>query len=706
MAPVPPNEPDRLAHLRGLHILGTEPELHFDAVCRAAASLFDVPIATVALLDADELWFKARCGIEATGAPRTLAFCAHTILCDDGLVIEDTRADPLFADNPLVTGEAGIRFYAGAPLALRPGLRIGTLCLMDRRPRRFGPSEQERLRDLATTIVAHLRLYEAQAERARDAAAQQAAILGQLAEGVIVTDGAGRITFVNEAAAAIHGVARLDIEPGRYSDTYHLYTEDGRSYPTADLPLARAVDGERVRDARWRIHRPDGSWVSAVGSAQPLRGGDGRRIGAVLTLRNDTARESAERDLRDLNATLAERVAERTRELETARVQAEAASRAKSEFLATMSHEIRTPLSGLLGYTDLLLDDAALNATSRLNAERVRSAGSALLTIVNDILDFSRVEAGQIELAPAPFGLAALAEEAAEIVRAGAAQKGLGLDVAIGPGLPGTVVGDRDRLRQVLLNLLNNAVKFTRRGRVTLTLEAEGPTGPLARLSLAVRDTGIGIPAAKRHLLFERFSQVDGTIGREFGGTGLGLAISKRLIGLMGGTIEMESEPGIGSTFRVLLALPVAAAAAAPAIEPAGPPRHRPCRVLLVEDVFLNQEMGRAVLALGGHAVDVASSGAEAVEAVAAGRYDLILMDIQMPGMDGMTATRRIRALGGAAATVPIVAMTANVLPHQMSEYLAAGMQDHIGKPFKREALLAAVERWARRGEERPARCA
>jgi PAS domain S-box-containing protein len=691
MVPLPPNELERLEALHALRILGTEPEAHYDAVCRTAAALFAVPIATVALLDADDLWFKAKCGLSATGAPRRLVFCAHTILSDEVLVVEDTRTDPRFADNPLVTGEPGIRFYAGAPLILRPGVRIGTLCLMDRQPRRFAQADRERLRDLSSVVVAHLRLYEVQAERERATADRHAAILGQLAEGVIVTDAEGGITFVNEAAAAIHGVARLDVEPERYSETYHLFTEDGRPHPPLELPLARAVAGERVADARWRIHRPDGSRVLAIGTAQPLRRADGRQDGAVLTLRDDTARESAERELRDLNATLAERVAERTAELEAARIQAEAANRAKSEFLASMSHEIRTPLNGMLGYTDLLLDDPALGPAARLHAERVRSAGSALLTIVDDILDFSQVEAGRIALAPAPFALAPLAEETAAIVRTCAEQKGLDLAVAIGPGLPACVVGDRNRLRQVLLNLLNNAVKFTRRGGIALAITASERGG----LCFEVRDTGIGIPAAKQHLLFERFSQIDGTIRREFGGTGLGLAISKRLVELMGGTIGLTSEPGVGSTFRVEIALPAFVAPAAFEAVPAGPPRHRPCRVLLVEDVFVNQELGRAVLALGGHTVDVASSGAEAIEAVARGRYDLVLMDIQMPGMDGMTATRRIRDMGGAAAAVPIVAMTANVLPQQMRDYLAAGMQAHIGKPFKREALLATVERWA-----------
>ena len=702
MVDLPSNEPERLDALHALRILGTEPEAHFDAVCRTAAALFAVPIATVALLDADDLWFKAKCGIAAAGAPRSLAFCAHTILSDDVLVIGDTRADPRFRDNPLVTGEPGIRFYAGAPLILRPGVRIGTLCLMDRQPRGFAQAERERLQDLARVVIAHLRLYEVQAERERAAADQNAAILGQLAEGVIVTDAAGGITFVNEAAAAIHGVVRLDVAPEHYSETYSLFTEDGRPYPPHELPLARAVAGERVTDARWRIHRPDGSRVLAIGTAQPLRSGDGRQVGAVLTLRDDTARDSAERALRDLNANLAQRIAERTAELEAARIGAEAANRAKSEFLASMSHEIRTPLNGMLGYTDLLLDDAGLGPAARLHAERVRSAGSALLTIVDDILDFSQIEAGRIELRPAPFALAPLAEEAAAIVRPGAEQKGLDLAVAIGPGLPVSVIGDRSRLRQVLLNLLNNAVKFTRRGGVVLSVEASEE----GRLGFAVRDTGIGIPAAKQHLLFERFSQIDGTIRREFGGTGLGLAISKRLVELMDGTIGLTSEPEVGSTFRFEVPLPAAALPAEPAVPAADPCRFRPCRVLLVEDVYLNQELGRAVLALGGHSVDVASSGAEAIRAVSERAYDLVLMDIQMPGMDGMTATRRIRALGGPASEVPIVAMTANVLPQQMADYLAAGMQGHVGKPFKREVLLATVERWAGGQRDASARCA
>ena len=541
------------------------------------------------------------------------------------------------------------------------------------------------------------------------------AILGQLAEGVIVTDATGRITLVNDAAAAIHGVARLDVEPDGYSDTYHLYTEDGQPYAPQELPLARAVRGETVKDARWRVQRPDHADVLAIGSARPLIGRDGKQVGAVLTMRDDTAREAAERSLREseaqlreLNATLASRVMERTREADEARAQAEAASQAKSEFLASMSHEIRTPLNGVIGYADLLLDEPSISPIVRKHGERIRNSGAALLTVVNDVLDFSKIEADQVDLDPRPFSPEALIDETMSIARGGAIGKSIAIRSLIDPRLPPLLIGDPDRLRQIFLNLLNNAVKFTSDGYVEIAAEKIGDAEDVVSVRITVTDTGIGIPQDKQAGLFERFAQVDGSISRRFGGTGLGLAISKRLVELMGGSIAVVSQEGLGSTFAVTLRLPLydssveweASELNPSSTVPEAAHPTRPARILLAEDLAINQDLARAVLERAGHTVDVVSDGAEALQALQLATYDLILMDVQMPVMDGLEATGRIRALPAPLCDVPIIALTANVLSEQVSRFRKAGMDGHVGKPFRRDELLTAVANWLPRADE------
>ncbi|MBJ6123776.1 hybrid sensor histidine kinase/response regulator [Microvirga splendida] len=436
------------------------------------------------------------------------------------------------------------------------------------------------------------------------------------------------------------------------------------------------------RPLRGLVHTAEAFEYGDFGSRAPRRGAGEVRILA-----------------RALNR-MADAVAERENELRAARKMAEealsranTANQAKTDFLASMSHEIRTPLNGIIGYTERLLEET-LPPRQHRYAELIQVSASALLTVANDVLDFSSIEAGQIKLQLEPFSIVSLVDNTVSIVSSGAETKGVPIQIDMDRNLPAILLGDEARLRQILLNLLNNAVKFTREGHITARVEHKGRSEAGEVVRISVIDTGIGIPLEKQGRLFKRFSQVDPSIRREFGGTGLGLAISRHLVELMGGQIGVESHEGKGSVFWIEIAMPQADA---PSIRPSRAdalPIVAPSRILLAEDIEINQELVRTLLNEAGHDVDVVSSGAEAVAAVQAKVYDVVLMDIQMPGMDGITAMREIRALKSPARRVFIVATTANVLPQQVRGLRKAGFDDHIGKPIRRADLLAKLSEW------------
>ncbi|HJN76597.1 MAG TPA: response regulator [Myxococcota bacterium] len=606
----------------------------------------------------------------------------HVVPAETGFVVELGHMATvgevlLFCSALVVMGSAGLAVHwvlghergrRGRHLWVLVGLVLPPVVTLSLEvlPRLFGAPETPLFLAPACVIPATLLLaYGATRHEAITPLAGSRQVIRCLNEALAITDPRGIIRLANPALCRLTGYPAGDLE--------------GR-----DLGVLwdRSMSWPGGFDMRWRrghdtltegaLLTREGASVPVLLSIAPVRDDRDQVMGLVAMMRDITVRKRTEKELRKAKDT------------------AEAATRAKSAFLATMSHEIRTPMNGVIGMTEVLRD-TRLSTDQRDYVDTIKLSGQTLLDIINDILDFSKIEAGRIEIQDESFDVRASIQEVVDLCQPNADKKDLGLRAWIDPGVPRRAFADPIRLRQILMNLVSNAVKFTPEGYVELRVRAEPRGRDGWWLDFAVEDTGIGIPHDRMDRLFESFSQLDSSVTRRFGGSGLGLAISKRLAERMGGGISAQSVEGRGSTFHVRIRAGTARAAEIQPIDLGcvlfPEPSRR--RILLAEDNPVNQKVAVLFLRRLGYDAVVVEDGEQALEAIAKEAFDIVLMDVQMPVMDGLEATRRLRTWN---RDIYVIAMTANALRGDREACIEAGMDDYLSKPFTPERLAESLQ--------------
>ncbi|KYG66517.1 hypothetical protein AZI86_05580 [Bdellovibrio bacteriovorus] len=669
-------ETARLAELRRYKILDTDPEELYTNIANLASQICETPICAVSFVDKDRQWFKSSVGLEVQEIHRETAFCAYTILQDDLLEVEDATKDERFAENQLVTDDPNIRFYAGVPLLSSKGLALGALCVIDNKPRSLTPYQKESLKLLAKQVML-LNEQRILHERSRLKLFQKKSVISNMTSGVMAVDMNGDVMFTNQAFVDLFN---LDIEPQSLEGRHYakLIAHYGKSrLPDVDKLIARVTEiinknepiyGDKIRTLEGLIIERDFVPVNF----------EGQTVGHLWVYRDVTLKIKQERMMAQ------------------SLKKAEELTALKSQFLANMSHEIRTPLNGIIGMSGLLLD-LSLDKKQTELTHNIRECGESLLEIVNDILDYSKIEANKFELVSEPFNIESCIDQSLYILDHRASQKGLTLTHRAITPLPKVVIGDMGRLKQILVNLIGNAVKFTHQGQVQVKVGAEDLPNNETLLSFSVQDTGVGIPPDRMDRLFKSFSQVDSSTSRHYGGTGLGLAISKNLCELMGGSIKVQSEVGVGTTFSFTVKLKCEADESLikkkdVSVLTFSPEAASNLTILVVDDNAINRLLAVGLLQKMGFSADTATNGIEAIEAVNKKAYDIVLMDVQMPEMSGLEATDNIRKMK-LENQPAIIALTANAMREDEEKCLAAGMNDYLSKPIQPKLLAAKIQK-------------
>ncbi len=652
---MPEDEALRLVALSSLDVGEHEIDEVLNRLVDVAQRQSGAPIAFISLIGAERQRFIAKSGLDLVETTRSEALCAHAILEPHKLLwVADAWLDPRFKDNPLVRGTQPIRFYLGAPLLVN-GRAVGSFCLAGPEPRARDEALAGFLADLSSIASERLagRQKRTSLERALEAASDALVVADEENRYVYWSKGAERL-FGYTAAEAIGSTGAL------------LGLDCEEIYAAATLGGDRDDGSGGVR-AEAVARRKDGSTVDIEVCLAVWHEGPAKRTSATI------------RDIGERKAYKAELVRSKTR--------AEAANVAKSAFLANMSHELRTPLNGVIGVVELLAATPMTEHQKELTGI-IQTSADQLRSLIGDILDLARIESGEVEIAQEVFDLGAEIERVRRLCALRASEKGLelSLDPVADVGL---VVGDPLRLRQVIVNLLNNAIKFTTAGSVSLCVKRL----PDEVFRFEVKDTGIGFSDDQREALFERFQQADGTITRRFGGTGLGLAISRELVEAMGGVIDCRAVPGEGAAFWFDVKLPPGKIEAAPEPDIVATTEAAVAHVLVADDSETNRRVAELILSAAGVASTVVEDGVMAVEAWRHARFDVVLMDMMMPRMDGLAATRAIRGLEAAEGRprTPIIMLTANTSREHVEAALLAGADLHLPKPITASALYEAL---------------
>ncbi len=807
---IPENEAQRLAALQQYEVLDTGAEEDFNDIVQLASQICETPISLITLVDSNRQWFKAKVGLDVPETSRDVAFCAHALTSDDIFVVPDASKDDRFFDNPLVTDDPNVCFYAGMPLVTESGHALGTLCVIDHKPRTLTQTQLFTLRTLGKQVIKLLdlrlkvnNLQRSEAEL-RDTEDRINILFHNTIDAVIVMNDKGYITQWNAKAESVFGYTAEEalgqplhdvIIPERFREAHingighYLATGHGpvlnktievsairKDQVEIDIALGISpivIKGERFfvgfmtdiserksatdkldkqklfyesilnsiptdiavfdKDHRYLFVNPGAisdpelrkyiigkndfeysvyrnrdtsgaekrskMFLEAVNTGKPveledtLLTPDGRQVThlrKMFPVYNDQNELSM---IIGFGIDISERKYFEN-ELLKAKELSEQLMGSKDQFLANMSHEIRTPMNAILGMANQLAK-TSLDAKQQFYNDTIIKAAENLLIIINDILDFSKIEAGKLSIENIGFEPNEVIEKALQVMMYKAEEKGIGLSKKLeGKALSPILIGDPYRINQVILNLISNSIKFTEKGGVTLCCELLQDEDDFQKVKMTVSDTGIGMDEDFVDNIYEKFTQEDVTVTRRYGGTGLGLSISKELVNLMGGEILVQSEKNVGTSISFILKLKKGSVADLPYqdVSLIDTQILSGKKVLVVDDNEMNRVVATTILSNYGAVTLEALNGKESIDILVQEDVDLVLMDIQMPVMDGIEATKHIRKV--ISEKLPIIALTANAIKGADEKYFAVGMNDYLSKPFTEKDLVNICGKW------------